>query len=89
MASPENILAAVEHDAEQRAREIAARYRYEFVDLSESHIDGNLFRDSGALMPQWQTRILVTTNETCGALEELLQHDTDEPSSANSYSSRF
>jgi len=44
MASPENILAAVDVDAVQRAREIAARYRYEYVDLSESHIDGNLFR---------------------------------------------
>ncbi len=56
MASPEEILATKilattglatagenEDDAD-RAREIAARYRYEFVDLSATHIDGNLFR---------------------------------------------
>ena len=29
---------------EQHARELAARYRYEFVDLSSAHIDSNLFR---------------------------------------------
>jgi len=44
MASPENILAAVEIDSVERAREIAARYRYEFIDLGQGHIDGNLFR---------------------------------------------
>jgi len=44
MASPENILAAVETDSIERAREIAARYRYDFIDLGQEHIDGNLFR---------------------------------------------
>ena len=29
---------------EQHARELAARYRYEYVDLSSAHIDSNLFR---------------------------------------------
>ena len=46
MASPEDILAveAESSAAIEHAREIAARYRYEYVDLSEAHIDGNLFR---------------------------------------------
>ena len=47
MASPEDILALAAEEADdsvERAREIAARYRYEYIDLSEAHIDGNLFR---------------------------------------------
>jgi len=43
MASAEEVL-PIEHDGEQEARELAARYRYEFVDLAEAHIDAELFR---------------------------------------------
>ena len=43
-----------------------------------SAIDCNLFRYSGTLMPLWQTRMLLTTNETCGALEELLQREIEQ-----------
>ncbi len=54
-------------------------------------IDGNLFRDSGTLMPLWQTRMLLTTNETYGALEDLLQHELEntDDSSSNELSPRF
>ena len=52
-------------------------------------IDSNLFRESGIIMPLWQTRMLVTTNETYGAVEELLRQDLHADSTQSSFSSRF
>ena len=43
MATAEETL-PIERDEEQDARELAARYRYEFVNLAEAHIDAELFR---------------------------------------------
>ncbi len=43
MAAPEDIIVAP-HAQEQEARELAARYRYEFVDLAREHIQSDLFR---------------------------------------------
>ncbi len=43
MAAPDQIIISPEMEAEH-ARELAARYRYEFVELNRAHIDSNLFR---------------------------------------------
>lgn len=56
-----------------------------------SSIDGNLFRSTGNLMPLWQTRMLLTTSETYGALEELLdmEREPDNPSVDHLVNRRF
>ena len=43
MAAIEEVISSPEQDI-QRARDLAARYRYEFVDLATQHIDNDLFR---------------------------------------------
>ncbi|MCA9218565.1 MAG: hypothetical protein KDB27_36100, partial [Planctomycetales bacterium] len=52
-------------------------------------IDGNLFRESGTMMPFWQTRMLVTTNETFCALEQILKQDFHSEPPHIPFSSRF
>jgi len=70
VAATEDILQvaqSVDAEEESRARELAARYRYEYVDLSRVHIDAELFRSIPVEL--MFRRNFVPVAERNGALE--------------------
>lgn len=76
MAAPDQIIIPPEQEAEH-ARELAARYRYEFIELNRAHMDANLFRSIPVEL--MFRRNFVPLAERDGALEIAIADPSELP----------
>lgn len=76
MAAPNPIIIPPEQEAEH-GRELAARYRYEFIELNRAHIDANLFRSIPVEL--MFRRNFVPLAERDGALEIAIADPSELP----------